>query len=328
MTAPDEPPEATTGTAIVPFSGDLAARAQGWAGLPEDELPRRAIEAARDRDTERLWGLAEAWLTTWGPAGGRVSAGTLRKYHEGVRVVVTAASGVNLLRPPRNWGAGWVRAFEVQGLAPSTVRQHLAAARALWAALRWAGATDSDPFADVKPAKDPTPAHAKRSPYPQEALDRLLEIADYRDTALLLLGAHAGLRVSEACTLTQADLDLPARQLQVRHGKGGKARTVSLSRRLCDVLAQVEVHEDGRLLGLSAQGARAALHRLEARAGVAPVKGRAMHALRHTAGTAVYKATEGRLEDVARHLGHAGLETARVYVAWSDERLRTAVEGL
>ena len=103
---------------------------------------------------------------------------------------------------------------------------------------------------------------------------------------------------------------------------------MSLSRRLCDVLAQVEAHEDGRLLGLSAQGARAALHRLEARAGVTPVRGRAMHAMRHRAGTAIYRATSGSLEDVARHLGHAGLETARVYVAWSDERLKAAVEDL
>jgi len=48
---------------------------------------------------------------------------------------------------------------------------------------------------------------------------------------------------------------------------------------------------------------------------------RGYHALRHSAGTRLTR--EGAsLEDVARHLGHAALETARSYAKWSDHALR------
>ena len=90
------------------------------------------------------------------------------------------------------------------------------------------------------------------------------------------------------------------------------------------MLAQVEAHEDGRLLGLGPQGARAALRRLEARAGVTPVQGQATQALRHSSGTRLYRET-GDLETVARHLGHSSLETSRVYAKWSDERLKATL---
>ncbi len=33
----------------------------------------------------------------------------------------------------------------------------------------------------------------------------------------------------------------------------------------------------------------------------------------------------GSLEHVARHLGHAQIETSRIYAKWSDETLREAL---
>ena len=48
---------------------------------------------------------------------------------------------------------------------------------------------------------------------------------------------------------------------------------------------------------------------------------RGYHALRHYAGTRLTQ--EGAsLDDVARHLGHSVLETARIYAKWSDDGLR------
>jgi len=62
------------------------------------------------------------------------------------------------------------------------------------------------------------------------------------------------------------------------------------------------------------------VRRVAERAGV-PTRG--VHALRHYCGTRLVRQTD--LETVARHLGHATLETARVYAKWSDERLSEAV---
>ena len=43
------------------------------------------------------------------------------------------------------------------------------------------------------------------------------------------------------------------------------------------------------------------------------------------AGTELYRATTS-LDTVARHLGHANVETTRVYAKWADEQLRTVLQ--
>ncbi len=72
------------------------------------------------------------------------------------------------------------------------------------------------------------------------------------------------------------------------------------------------------MLAWSDVRARARLQQVCMRANV-PYKG--VHALRHYAGTRLMQQTNS-LEDVARHLGHSSIETARVYAKWSDEKLR------
>ena len=242
----------STGLEIQPYAGTLTARSNQWADLEIGERRRRAVAAARDRDLETLWGLTEARLVTWGSAGANVSPESLRTYRVGVKSVLKAASGIGLLNPPRDWGANWVRGLEAH-YSSSTVRVYLAAARALWAGLRWAEATEADPFADVKPARDPTPAWERRQPYPSEDIDALLVHASPRDRALVLLGAHAGLRVSEACALEGQDVS--GESIRVRRGKGGKARTVAVSQRLAVALEALDPRPGKPVLGLGAQGA-------------------------------------------------------------------------
>jgi integrase/recombinase XerC len=309
------------------FTESITARSDAWLRLPPGDLKRNAARAARDRDPAELWSLTEAWVCTYGKAGARVSPKTLESYEVGVRQVLEAAQDIGLLDPPRDWGAGYVRSLEdphrtPKALSPSSVRVRLAAARALWAALRWSGATQSDPFEFVRPAKDPTPAWEKRKPYQERQLEALLQIAEPRARVLLLLGAHGGLRIAESCALLPEDIDLAARLLRVRHGKGGKARTVHLSKRICEALADLALERGKPVIGVSPHGARYALRRLCLEAGV-PYQ--ATHALRHASGTRLYAQTKD-LETVARHLGHANLETSRIYAKWSDEALKRAVE--
>ena len=309
------------------FEGSITERTRTWISLPPGDLKRNAARAARDRDPLELWSLTESWLCTYGKAGARVSPKTLESYEVGLRQVLEAASAINLLEPPRDWGAGYVRTLEDPQRVPkpmsaSSVRVRLAAARALWSALRWSGATQSDPFEFVHPAKDPTPAWEKRQPYQQSQLEALLEIAEPRERLILLLGGHAGLRIAESCALVPEDISLEQRQLRVQHGKGGKARTVNLSKRLCAALLEYPMRRGVAILGVAPHGARYALRRLCLIAGV-PYS--ATHPLRHASGTRLYSQTKD-LETVARHLGHANLETSRVYAKWSDQALKRAVE--
>jgi len=92
---------------------------------------------------------------------------TKRGQHQRDRALplLVAWARENLLRPSRHAGATWVRQLEARGCATATVRVYVAAAKALYAGLRLAGATEVDPFRDVHPAVDPTPRHEKRGPY-------------------------------------------------------------------------------------------------------------------------------------------------------------------
>ncbi len=309
-------------TAIVRYDATLQARAGRWVDLAPDDRRRQATAAAHMKDAAELWSLLEAFLATYGAAGAKLSAHTLRAYQRGLTVFLDYANtqALNLIRPRRDAGARWLRSLEADGQAASTVRVRLAAVRMLYRALRWAGVTDVDPFADVKVAKDLTAPWDKRSPYAPAAVERLIHTAGPRDRVLVLLCGHAGLRVSEAVALQWADVDLPNRVVRVRHGKGGKQRTANMSERLRAALEALGPG-DGRVLAWSDVRARARLQHVCPRAQV-PYKG--VHALRHYAGTRLMQQTNS-LEDVARHLGHSSIETARVYAKWSDEKLRDAL---
>lgn len=315
----------TPGTALELHRGDLVARAAHLAGLHPEELRRRAAVAARDKDAATLWALTEAYLTTHGAAGARVSPHTLRTYGQAVRSFVTYATdhAVNVLSPGANVGSLYLRQLEADGRCAATVRVRLAAGRALYRALRWTGATTADAFADTKAARDLTAAWDKRQPYTEEEAARLLDHADARMTALLLLCGYTGLRIGEALRLDWADVDLSARALTVQHGKGGKTRRVNLSGSLVAALEALAGRE-GPVIGggADADAARERLHWLCKRAGVV---NKGFHALRHYAGTRLVR--EGHSLDAnARHLGHASIETTRIHAKWADDGLREALD--
>lgn len=289
------------------------------------ERRRRAMAAAATRDAGELWSLTRAYATLHGDAGAKGSAHTERAYEKGVRDLLTAWEGVNLVRPDKDAAPLWVRRLEEAGRSASTIRVRLAAARMLYRALRWAGVTEAAPFEGVRPARDTTAPWDKRQPYGEEELVRLLEHAETVDRALLLLGAHAGLRVSEATALEWRDVDLQGRVLMVRVGKGGKVGRVVMSRTLAEALGRLKVPgstPNARLLPFTPARARQRMEALSRRAGV-PYRG--VHALRHYAGTRAAREHGGNLEPVARHLRHSNLETSRVYAKWSDETLKRSV---
>jgi len=314
-------------TALVVHDGaDPVDRARTWSTMPDDERRRRAVAAAHAREVATLQDLAEAWLVLHGKAGATVSAYTRRNYRHGVRTLVEAWREENLLHPRRAAAALWLRQLEAAGLKPATVQIRLSAARSLYSALRWAAATDADPFETVRPAPDKTPRWEKRHPYRPEEIEALLRVADHEERVLILLAAHAGLRVSECLALRRADVSPARRELVVQAGKGRRRRTVPLSASLVTALQAAQARDDADPLYVlpyrSAFPARQRLKRLARAAGV-PYRG--VHAFRHACGTRLVKQMNGDLEAAARLLGHSSIETTRVYVKWSDDRLRETV---
>ncbi len=182
----------------------------------------------------------------------------------------------------------------------------------------------ADPLADVRAAPDRTPAHEKRQPMAPSELAALLTVATApADRVLILLAGHAGLRAGELTALCWEDVDLPAQRLVVLAGKGGTRRTVGLSKSLTTALAaQRPEPATGLVLGLPSRFA--AWRRLRVLAARAGVPARGVHALRHTAGTRLYR-EQRDLALVAAHLGHAGLDTARIYAKLAADDVERAV---
>lgn len=313
--------EQAPGLAIELFRDDPLSAARGWTTLNPEERRRRAMLAAQHLDREALWSLTEAHTVLYGAAGAGLSPRTARAYREGLGKLIDYAgrSGFGFIRPTPDSGALYIRSLEAAGLSPASVRVHLAAARTMLRALRWAGATTLDPFSDVRPQRDNTAAWDKRQPYTDQEVQNLLKYASPRDQALILLCAHGGLRIQEALTLTWEDVDLAASVLVVRQGKGGKARRVHLTGRL--VRALDVLPRPGPIVGGTQAAARQRLKRIAEKCGTTY---RGWHAFRHYAGTRLVRQT-GSLEHAARHLGHASLETTRVYAKWNDRALPDAL---
>ncbi len=322
-TATDTARDGGDDRSVVPYRGDSLDAAEAWARLPADARKRRAMQACRDHDAKALVEIALAWLTLHGRRGARVSPYTRRNYGQGIADLIRAWTGENLLHPSRHAAALWLRQLEAAGLKPATVTIRLAAARTLYHALRDAGATEDDPFKDVRAATDPIPRHEKRQPYPAEDIARLLDAAAGDDQLLILLGAHAGLRIAEILALRWGDVDPASDKLVVAQGKGGKRRTIPMGPTLAAAL-RAQQPPDRAAWVIPYRTATSARYRLQAIAARAGVEYRGLHSLRHSAGTRLVKET-GSLELAAGMLGHSSLDTTRVYAKWSDERLKTAL---
>jgi integrase len=313
-------------TAIVQYTGTATARAKTWDSMSDADLRREAIKAANDRDTARLWSLTEAYLILHGRSGARVSPHTIDNYERGVRTLLEHWQGENILRPSRGAALRYVRELEDAGLAPGSIRIKLASARALYKALRWAGATDAAPFTDVKAPADPTPAEEKRQAYPEEAIGTLLEYASSRDRALVLLGAHGGLRIAEILGLRWSDVNLEAGSLRVREGKGRKSRTVRLSPSLAEALRDYQAYSSSETV-MPYRSANRARQRMKRLCKLAGVQYLGMHALRHACGTKLYRISSD-LRVAAKHLGHASTATTQIYAKMDTRATAAAVAQL
>ncbi len=177
-------------------------------------------------------------------------------------------------------------------------------------------------------------------------------LRDLRDRALIHLLVSTGCRIAEACALDRGEVRPEGFRVL---GKGGKHRTVYLTddayRAVQDYLrlrgpdpapalfisvARADMPK-GRALPhnrLTTDGARHALRALRRRFSSDPALFaliddlRTPHAARHTAATTLLEATDGDVRLVQEVLGHATLETLRVYTEITDRRKRAAYQRL
>jgi len=156
-----------------------------------------------------------------------------------------------------------------------------------------------------------------------------------RNQALITVMWRAGLRLAEALSLRQIDIDWTNQAIRVLHGKGDRARTVGIDSKGMDILNAWAKTRNGdewgpmfctRKFGRLEQAyVREMLPRIATKAGVR--KRIHAHGFRHT--FAVELAREGvPMPHIQRLLGHASLGTTSVYLSsLSPEEALDAVRG-
>ena len=198
-------------------------------------------------------------------------------------------------------------------LAPATRSNDLACLRAFYKwANRWEHRTD-DPTTRLD-----APGVDRGQPRPMSRADlrRLLDTLPDDLRRAVALGAYAGLRVSEVAALDWSDVDLETRRAVVRHGKGGKSRTVAIGAILVDHLLP---DVGGNVVNAGGKAATAAvLQRRVNRAIQSAGVDATFHQLRHRYGTLAYQATRD-LVAVGRQMGHSSPVTTAIYAAASDD---------
>ena len=154
------------------------------------------------------------------------------------------------------------------------------------------------------------------------ALYREAEAHSDNARILVTLCGFLGCRISEALTVTGADIDLEDKWVSV-FGKGDKWRQVPLTDDLIDMLGP-RVHQEGRLVTFSERHARRVITQLGEAAGIGrPISS---HDLRHTAGSNWFAASRD-IRVVQELLGHADVRTTQLYTGIKEDSLRETVEA-
>lgn len=156
-----------------------------------------------------------------------------------------------------------------------------------------------------------------------------------RDRAIVLLMLKGGLREGEVCGLNVGDVTLGERKgrISVRFGKGNKCRVVPVNSQALTALRQwlalrpgageaLFVGKGGRRL--QARGIQRMVAELGRQAGIDDLT---PHRLRHSCAKCLLDAGV-KLSEVAKLLGHGGLNTTLRYVQPSEKDLETAVEKI
>jgi integrase/recombinase XerC len=227
-----------------------------------------------------------------------------------------------------------------EGLESRSLLRALAATRSFMRWLEKKGLGRTDVFAAVRPPKRPHHlpkalgvADAKDLIDPQSRAGEAREpwiIA--RDCAVMALLYGAGLRISEALSLSRAEAPTGATDRIAVRGKGGKTRVVPVIepvRRLIeDYLALCPYELSGGPLFVGARGGplsprviQLAVERLRGALGLPA--GATPHALRHSFATHLL-GRGGDLRTIQELLGHASLSTTQIYTAVDKARLLDA----
>lgn len=268
-----------------------------------------------------------------------LSAGTRRIYGRYARRLLET----RYMQAPADWAAltaddvtDFVRG-QAARLKPTSCRPPVTATRAFLRFLISRGEVDAGLLGAAPTIRQWK--HAALPKYlPTEDVARMLAACErsrpcgLRDFAIVTMLVRLGLRASEIANLQLDDLAWREGRVHVRAGKSGRARTLPLPEDAGQALAAYVQHgrpdaSDRAVFlrarpphgPLSSSAVSALVARTQRRGGVASARLGA-HTLRHTAATHMVR-RGATFKEVADVLGHARLETTRIYAKLDVETL-------
>jgi len=256
----------------------------------------------------------------------------LQQYHdeEGIPQDTEALTPIVMRR--------YVSWLATAGYSPATIRRRVYAISSLF---KWAigyGHADANPCASVVlPKKERhmpavlTAAEARRVLAASEVHSNAR--MGFRNRAIISLFVFCGLRRAELADLRVDDVDLRARWVRVRRGKGGKGRSIPLVEEAAEAVGdwlefRPEVDHESLFVGISGEGLKIGgvakvFTAVAAKAGVNR-EGVTLHTLRHTFASLLLQ--EGcDLISIQELLGHADLSSTAIYLHIDASHLQSAV---
>lgn len=285
------------------------------------------------------------WLTGWlQERQGHISDATERNYDKAIRDLLRflGKSADNLL-PSLDTRAlqSWANDLGKRGLASGTVQNYFDPIKAASTKAWKRGLVPSDIAADLDL---PKLVNAERDAMTQAEIDAILAVADPEWKTVILAGAYAGLRISDASSLTWEQVDLAAGVIRLTQRKTSKGILVPIHPRFRAHLETVPRTEGSNVLcptlhGLTSRGShglsgkflelmkRAGVQGENRGVGTRRFLSKSAHSLRHTFIRRLLAA--GVDENVRMRLaGHVSKSAHKVYAVAEVDQLRRAIEAL
>lgn len=194
--------------------------------------------------------------------------------------------------------------------------------RASWMGFyKWlakSGQVEEDPALNLSPVRLPRSVARIAD---DDKVIRALEGASTRDTAMILLGRFAALRLSEIAGLHMSDREGDVLRIK---GKGDHVRMVPVNAELLEVLLRLERIESRGYYFQGHDGRP--MHAQSVNKIITRATGCNPHSLRHAAATAAYEATHD-LRAVQELLGHTNLATTERYIHVRADQVRAAADA-
>lgn len=228
--------------------------------------------------------------------------------------------------------------LDEQGLSAASVNRKLSTLRTFYKYLRRMGWVSVNPMEKVIAPK-------KKRPLPyfvrESEMDRLLEMTandrsfvGIRDRLILMMFYETGIRRAELLGMTDASVDLIAKQIKVE-GKRSKQRVVPFGEELeTEIRAYIEARNESfgqhtgfealfvTVKGIAMNKSQVTKVVKDNLSKVTTIKKRSPHVLRHSFATAMLN-NNADLTSIQKLLGHESVATTEIYTHVSFEELKS-----